>query len=52
MSAREHIQQTRRWVIKIGSALLTGDGAGLDEAGLDAWVEQMVDLRRDGIDVG
>ncbi|KPK37513.1 MAG: gamma-glutamyl kinase [Gammaproteobacteria bacterium SG8_47] len=51
MSARGHLQQTRRWVVKIGSALLTGDGAGLDEAGLDAWVEQIVALRRQGVDV-
>ena len=51
MSARGHLQQTGRWVVKIGSALLTGDGAGLDEAGLDAWVEQIVALRRQGVDV-
>jgi glutamate 5-kinase len=36
---------TRRWVVKIGSALLTRDGAGLDRAMLVPWVEQMA-LRR------
>ena len=51
MSTREHLKQTQCWVIKIGSALLTGDGAGLDQAGLDDWVEQIVSLRRDDVDV-
>jgi glutamate 5-kinase len=40
-----------RWVIKIGSALLTADGRGLDRERLAGWVEQMVALRADGADV-
>ena len=31
MSKRNLIPQARRWVVKIGSALLTNDGKGLDE---------------------
>ena len=42
---------TSRWVIKIGSALLTNDGAGLDEALMRQWVDRMVALRAQGIEV-
>jgi len=31
---RHSLNQTKKWVIKIGSALLTNDGAGLDEAAI------------------
>jgi glutamate 5-kinase len=38
---RTQIAQTRRWVVKIGSALLTEDGQGLRQATLAIWVHQM-----------
>lgn len=41
----------RRWIIKIGSALLTNDGQGLAVDALDAWVEQIVALRQAGREV-
>ncbi len=41
MISREQISATRRWVVKIGSALLTNDGNGLDRERLAVWVEQM-----------
>lgn len=41
MISREQISATRRWVVKIGSALLTDDGNGLDRERLAVWVEQM-----------
>ncbi len=44
MSMREFLPQTRRWVIKIGSALITADGQGLDRESLRHWVDQMADL--------
>ncbi len=40
----------RRWVIKIGSALLTDQGRGLDHAAIRLWVDQMAALRKAGID--
>ena len=49
MISRETLPRTRRWVVKIGSALLTRDGRGLDRDMLMPWVEQMV-LRRVGGD--
>lgn len=41
----------KRWVIKIGSALLTNDGKGLDKVIITAWVEQISQLKRQYIDV-
>ena len=48
---REQVTQARRWVIKIGSALLTADGRGLDRGAMAVWVRQMVALREAGIDL-
>ncbi|WP_372764057.1 glutamate 5-kinase, partial [Litorivivens sp.] len=45
------LADTQRWVIKIGSALLTANGRGLWSDGLDNWVRQMVELRRAGHEV-
>jgi glutamate 5-kinase len=41
MISREQIPSTRRWVVKIGSAMLTAGGKGLAKDRLAAWVEQM-----------
>ena len=41
MMSRNKIPSTQRWVVKIGSALLTADGKGLARERLSAWVEQM-----------
>jgi glutamate 5-kinase len=51
MMTRDRIPGTGRWVIKIGSALLTRDGAGLDREILAPWVDQMSALRRCGVDL-
>jgi glutamate 5-kinase len=47
----KHIKQSRRWVIKIGSALLTQDGKGLDHAAILKWSEQIYKLRKAGIEI-
>lgn len=44
MVSREQISRTRRWVVKIGSTLLTENGQGLRRTTLAPWVEQMVDF--------
>ena len=41
----------RRWVVKIGSSLLTNNGQGLDRVRIADWVRQMVDMQQHGIDV-
>ena len=51
MISREKIASSRRWVIKIGSALLTADGKGLSHELLAAWVKQMSALRHAGNEV-
>ncbi|TVQ86618.1 MAG: glutamate 5-kinase [Chromatiaceae bacterium] len=51
MFTRQRLPFTRRWVVKIGSALLTGDGAGLERAVLETWVEQMAARRLAGHDL-
>ena len=48
---REKVSKARRWVVKIGSALLTADGRGLDRGAMAVWVEQMVALRRAGVEL-
>ncbi len=44
MSIRQQIGQTHRWVVKIGSALLTDDGRGLDKTAINHWVGQIAHL--------
>ena len=51
MISREKIPSVRRWVIKIGSTLLTADGKGLSRQVLSVWVEQMAALRHAGHEV-
>lgn len=48
---RDELKAARRWVVKIGSALLTDDGRGLNRPGIESWVGQMVALRRRGIEL-
>ena len=40
-----------RLVVKIGSALLTANGAGLDENAITGWAAQIAQLRNHGVQV-
>jgi glutamate 5-kinase len=40
-----------RWVVKIGSSLLTNDGKGLDHKALARWVDEIAGLQRVGMEV-
>lgn len=51
MSKRALIPHAKRWVVKIGSALLTNDGQGLDAKAIAGWVKQMAELRLQGIEI-
>ncbi len=51
MITREEIPTTHRWVVKIGSALLTRNGQGLRREVLSAWVEQMATWRHGGNEI-
>ena len=48
---REQLGAAQRWVIKIGSAMITNDGQGLDNFSIDAWVAQMAELHQAGREV-
>lgn len=51
MAERTEIAGSRRWVVKVGSALLTDDGRGLDEAIITSLVTQLAALRQRGCEV-
>lgn len=51
MSTRAEVAAGRRWVVKVGSALLTNDGRGLDENVIGALVSQLARLRERGCEV-
>ncbi|RBP52669.1 glutamate 5-kinase [Arenicella xantha] len=51
MSERSAIKDKRRWIIKVGSALLTNDGKGLHIPAITELAEQIAFLRDKGIDV-
>ena len=48
---RDKLKQARRWVVKIGSALLTANGQGLDQQAMHSWVAQMAALAKQGIEL-
>lgn len=48
---RGRLQQARRWVIKIGSALATDEGRGLALPAIETWVRETVALRDRGAQV-
>ncbi len=44
-------ESRRRWVIKVGSALVTNNGRGLDHERIAAWVDGIMAIRQQGIEV-
>ena len=51
MIERSEIARAQRWVVKVGSALLTNDGRGLDEGVITSLVDQLAQLRESGREV-
>ena len=51
MKSRQELGQSKRWVVKVGSSLVTNDGRGLNHELIAAWVEQIADLRKRGIQI-
>jgi len=49
--SREALISAKRIVVKIGSALLTNDGAGLNKQGIAHWVDQIAQLKKQGLEV-
>ncbi|ANG64717.1 glutamate 5-kinase [Marinobacterium aestuarii] len=50
-TGRNRLKTGGRWVVKIGSALLTNDGRGLDQEAISRWVDQLAALRAAGMEV-
>ena len=50
-NARQSLTDARRWVIKIGSAVLTDNGQGLNKAFIERLAQSVVALRADGAEV-
>lgn len=48
---RQNLKGIRRCVVKVGSALLTDDGRGLNKQGIGSWVGQIAALRMQGVEV-
>jgi len=48
---RDCIKNSKRWVVKIGSALLTANGNGLDKEAIALWVKQIVHQLESGIEI-
>jgi len=49
--SRSTLAGSRRWVVKIGSALLTDDGKGLARDLIAGWVSQLSELRSRGMEI-
>ncbi len=49
MAKESTANRKQRWVIKLGSALLTNDGCGLRKQAIADWVAQLAQLRRRGL---
>jgi glutamate 5-kinase len=50
-AARAWTSDARRWVVKVGSALLTDDGRGIDDAVIARLVSEIAELRANGHEV-
>jgi glutamate 5-kinase len=48
---RRQLTSARRWVVKIGSALLTADGLGLARTAIAGWVGQIHELQERGHEI-
>ncbi|MDA1370529.1 MAG: glutamate 5-kinase [Proteobacteria bacterium] len=46
---REKFKSAKRWVVKVGSSLVTNNGLGLDKVAIAHWAEQLVVLQQKGV---
>ncbi|MBL4584111.1 MAG: glutamate 5-kinase [Pseudomonadales bacterium] len=51
ISHRQALREKQCFVLKIGSALLTDNGKGLDEARLANWIDQIAAIKSAGVDI-
>jgi len=46
-----HSQIGKRWVVKIGSSLITNDGQGLNRKAIQSWMNEFAELRQRGYEL-
>ena len=46
---RDQIKNAKRWVVKVGSSLLTNNGLGLDTKAIAHCAEELVVLQKKGV---
>ena len=51
LTMRERLTLAKRWVVKVGSSLLTADGRGLDHEIIEQWTTQISALLKDDREV-
>ena len=51
MERRQRLTSARRWVVKVGSSLLTNHGQGINRELIASWAEQIHELCGQGIEV-
>ena len=51
INTRKVVAESKRWVIKIGSSLITNDGQGLNHQAIQSWAEQIAELREAGKEI-
>ena len=51
ITTRKAVANSTRWVIKIGSALITENGRGLNHQAIQSWAEQIAKLREAGKEI-
>ena len=47
---RNRVTRSRRWVVKVGSSILTNNGQGLDHTLIHSWCEQIATLASHGVE--
>ncbi|MDE0096275.1 MAG: glutamate 5-kinase [Gammaproteobacteria bacterium] len=51
MGERRRLTRNGRWVVKIGTSLLTDMDNGLDQSAIDDWVRQIAALKQEGMHI-
>jgi len=51
MATRKAAAESKRWVVKIGSSLITNDGQGLNHQAIQSWAKQIAALRAAGKEI-
>lgn len=51
MTSRDTITKSKRWVIKIGTSLLTDAQFGLNQTAINSWVKQIAELKNQGVNI-